>query len=241
MTITKPSENMLNLSTDVVPIPTVVEITASGNYSKTSAAVRYIEIEAIGGGGAGGGVAAGAAGTAGAASGGGAGFYGKVGPIDVSELAGPFSVAIGSAGVAGAAGANNGGGGSFTSITIGATSYVWGGAGGGVGITANAGARVPQLGSSPSGSNVLGSGRRASANGFSDGGSSFAQGGYGADSPFGTGGAAPRLTANGATAGGAAGATNYGSGGAGGVVVGASGNVAGGAGAAGFMRITEYY
>lgn len=220
-------------------IPTVQTFTANGTWTKP-AGCKHVVVEAIGGGGGGGGTAAGAAGTAAAASGGASGFYGLTSPIDVTAIA-SGAVVIGALGAGGAAGANNGTQGGNTTITLDATTYTWGGAPGGVGVTANATPRIPQLGGSPTGTNVLGSGNRQGANGFSDGASNFAQGGYGSDSQFGTGGAAPRLVAAGATAGGAAGASNYGAGGAGAVSVSTTGNAAGGNGAAGFMKVTEFY
>lgn len=219
--------------------PTITEITATGTYTKPIGC-RYVIVEAIGGGGAGGGVSLTGASNAGAASGGASGFYGFTSAIDVTAIA-SGAVTIGAAGAAAAAGANNGGSGGDTTITLGATTYTWGGGPGGIGVTPSTVPRIPQLGGSPSGNNVRGSGSRNAANGYSDGANNFAQGGYGADSPFGTGGAAPRLTTTNNTNGGAAGATNYGAGGAGGIVVGVGSPAAGGNGAQGFMRIWEYY
>lgn len=217
--------------------PTTQTFTATGTWTKPAGCLKAI-FEAVGGGAGGGGVDGQGAGTAGAGGGGSSGFYGKTGMIDVSGTT-TAAVTIGAGGAGGTAGANNGTAGGNTAITIGATTYTWGGGSGGVGTSAAAAIKFGSMAGAATGTNVVGAGGRG-REGFSSGDDAMAAGGEGGGTELGQGGFPPRLTASGATAGDAA-SVGYGGGGTGAVTVASASNVAGGDGADGYMRVWEFY
>lgn len=229
--------SVTTVSTDLATSRTksVQEFTASGTWTKP-AGCQYVVVEAIGGGGGGGGTSGGGGSASG--SGGTSGFYGFTNFINVTAIA-SGAVTIGAAGTG--VSASNGTQGGNTSIVLGATTYTWGGGPGGVAGAHAAGVRMSQAGGSGTGTNVKGSSNRAGVPGMTSHSDNFGQGGYGSDSPFGTGGAPSRFTSANDANGGAAGATNYGAGGSGGVSVATTNSTTGGSGAPGFMRIWEFY
>lgn len=217
---------------------------ASTTWTKTSGAIRAI-FEGVGGGGGGGGCDGQGATTSQATGGGGSGFYGMTPILDISGVASAV-VTIGAAGAAGAAGANNGGNGGSTTITIGATTYTWGG---GTGSTGNiAGTTVGGSdigGAGGSGTNVeggswAGGSSTYTTDNYGAGTSSNVTSGSGGSNPFGRGGVGAHFFSPTVSSVPVAGA-GRGAGGSGVGVAQTTGNVAGGAGSAGYMRIWEFY
>lgn len=218
---------------------TVQTFTANGTWTKPAGCVAIV-IEAVGGGGGSGGVDGQGGGTAGSTGGGGSGFYGKTGYLDVAAVA-SAAVTIGAAGAAGASGDNAGGNGGDTAITIGATTYTFGGGAGSPGH--NGGTSPNGLGfggAAATGVNVVGFSSRGNPSSYlAAAGAGRATGGQGASSPFGTGGDPAHVIT--ATTGVGVAATGYGAGGGGSAANDTANNAAGAAGTAGFMRIWEFY
>lgn len=215
-------------------LKSVQTFTASGTWTKPANCVAIV-IEAVGGGGGSGGVDGQGGGTYGASGGGGSGFYGETALLDVTATS-SAAVTIGAAGAAGTAGANNGGAGGSTAITIGATTYTWGGGNGSAGVTAAA-TNIFLPGTGGTGTNVNG----GSWHGTLAFGGINAKGvsGAGGSNPLGRGGAALQQTGTGNTAGlegsgfgaGAGGPANHTS----------ATDQAGALGSAGYMRVFEFY
>lgn len=221
-----------------VTAPTSQVFPATGTWTKPNGCLKAV-FEAVGGGAGGGGVDGQGAGTAAAGGGGSSGFYGKTGMIDVSGTS-SAAVTIGAGGAGGAAGENNGTAGGDTAITIGVTTYTWGGGLGGVGTTAAAGVKFGSMSGSPTGTNVVGAGGRG-REGFSSGDDTMAAGGEGGGTEFGVGGFPPRSITIGSIANGANASAGFGGGGSGGLSCEAVSNAAGGDGAGGYMRVWEFY
>jgi hypothetical protein len=220
--------------------PTVQTFTADGTWTKPAGCIRII-IEGVGGGGGSGGVDGQGTDTAGATAGGGSGAYGLTTVLNVSAIS-SASVTIGDGGAATAAGNVDGNNGGSTAITIGATTYTWGGGGGSPGYTGNTSqAGVSQGGFGGGGTNVTtgswtGSMGLAHAGGS---GSYGSQSGEGGSCPLGRGGFSEHSIAVFASSGNVG--LGFGSGASGALSQGATTNASGGAGRPGFMRIWEYY
>jgi len=201
------------------------------SFAKTSD-VRFLFVEAMGGGGQGGGSAT-AASSGSFGAGGSAGAYGSR-FYDVTSLAGPFTIAIG-AGGSGAGAAASGAAGGDTTFSDGTTTLL---AGGGKGGTVMAAAATNLVLVGPTGG-------QASSGGLNGNGQPGGQSlrftaaigcsGYGGSTAWGEGGIGRT------TAGAGNGAGGHGSGGGGGTTVSAGATTAGGAGRVGALRIWEFY
>lgn len=222
----------------VITPPTMQVFSASATWTKPTGCTRA-DFEAVGGGGAGGSVDGQGANTGGAGGGGASGFYGRTGPIDVSAVA-SAAVTIGAAGIVSGSPFGDGGFGGNTTITIGATTYTWGGGFGGGGQQASGTEGGSQDGGAAgTGTNVVGSSQPGGIGVYNGNTATNGTGGNGGSSPFGSGGKGVHLIATGQSNGGAA--AGFGAGGAGGVTINTSNNGAGSAGRAGYMRVLEYY
>lgn len=198
------------------------------------AGCRFLKVEAVGGGAGGGGMASAAVSTGGGAGGGGGATAIKY----VSTTGGStfvYSVAVGGAG--GTAGANAGSAGGNTYFDV--TPVKGGGGSGGQGSTASS-ASLMVTGGSPQSAGGTASGGDENISGYSGTYGLFvintnAIGGAGGNSTNGAGGL---FTTSAGT--GIAGIV-YGGGGSGGLVLNGSSAAAGGAGAAGIIKIEEFY
>lgn len=220
------------------PAPQIKSAPGAFVYTPTSG-VRYADFEAVGGGGGGGGVDGQGAGTGGSGGGGASGFYGRTGPINVTGAA-TFNGSIGAAGAAGSAGGGDGGVGGDTSITVGATTYTFGGGTGGGGMIANGTVGGSQDGGAAGvGTNVVGGSQPGGIGVYNGNSATNSTGGNGSASPLGSGGKGQHLIAGGNLNGLAA--AGFGGGGGGGTTNNSVNNATGGVGTAGYMRIWEYY
>lgn len=202
------------------------------------AGCRFAMPEGMGAGAAGGGVDGAAGARAGGGGGGGAGAHGMTGFIDVTAIASGAG-SIGAGGVA--VSAANGGNGGDTTITIGATTYTWGGGvGGAVAVISTSGNSMYYPGAGGICTNLVGAGDWAQP-GAGNATDLVARSGNGASSAFGKG--APALFQSGAglQTGTAAAALQYGAGGGGAVGVSTVSDAAGGNGMGGYMRVWEFY
>ena len=207
-------------------------LSGSGTYT-TPSKVRAIYVECVGGGGGGGGVdGQGANSAAAARSGGGGAYCAKL----ITSPAATYTYAVGAGGAAGASGDNDGTVGGTTTFTGTGTSLNAGGGNQGLGHTGTSGnsASLPggTAGTATGGDiNLAGSrgGARAILSGII---AAVSQQG---DCPM-FGGARAQSAENAGVAG-----LNFGCAGSGAATAGVTTNYAGGAGAAGTIRITEYY
>lgn len=218
--------------------PTFQVFSGSGTWTKPTGCTRAV-FEAVGGGGGSGGVDGQAGATAGATGGAGSGFYGKTGFLDVSAVV-SAAVTIGAGGTAGAAAAGNGGNGGSTAITIGATTYTWGGGNASGGLIANANTCGSKEGGGGGlGTNVVGGAWPGGVSIYSASDAN-ATAGNGGSSPLGAGGAGLHNIVAGTGSLAAAGA-GFGAGASGGIINNSTANQPGAAGSGGYMRVWEYY
>lgn len=216
--------------------PTQQTFLVSGTWTKPTGCTRVV-IEAVGGGGGSGGIN-GTAAASGVTAGGGSGFYGMTAVLDVSAVV-SAAVTIGAAGTAGNASTNGGAGGN-TAITIGATTYTWGGGGGS--DFRNAGTSTfasMEGGLGGTGTNVTGGSEQGTTGMFSHTDLNVTSG-AGGSTPLGTGGRAIHSISSGVVSGGQA-AAGRGAGGGGAINLNSNSDQAGAVGTAGYMRIWEYY
>jgi hypothetical protein len=226
---------LVNSSIPTISV-TVQTFTANGTWTKPTGCRRAI-FEAVGGGGGSGSVQGTAGSSAGATGGGGSAFSGKTGTVNVESIS-SAAVTIGAAGTAGSAGGAGGNGGN-TAITIGATTYTWGGGSGSPGFNSNTSTSAStQPGTGGTGTNVDGH-SEAGTMGVLSSLDQNAQGGVGGSSAFGRGGRGAFRNSAGVSSGDAA--TGYGAGGGGSVLLTSVSSAAGTAGSAGFMRVWEFY
>lgn len=218
--------------------PTFQVFSGSGTWTKPTGCTRAV-FEAVGGGGGSGGVDGQVGATGGATGGGGSGFYGKTGFLDVSAVV-SAAVTIGAGGTAGAAAAGNGGNGGPTSITIGATTYTWGGGNASSGrVASSAQGGSMGGGGGGTGTNVVGGGWPGGI-AVLDAADANYTAGNGGSNPLGTGGAgAHNITVGSGSA--AVDGVGFGAGGGGGIINQSTANQAGAAGSGGYMRVWEYY
>lgn len=218
--------------------PTFQVFSAGGTWTKPTGCTRAV-FEAVGGGGGSGGVDGQAGATGGATGGGGSGFYGMTGFINVVATV-SAAVTIGAGGTAGAAAAGNGGNGGATSITIGATTYTWGGGNASSGRTASNpyGASMGG-GGGGTGTNVVG-GSWPGGPAILDATDANFTAGNGGSNPLGTGGTGAHNITIG-TGSAAVDGVGFGAGGGGGIINGSTANQAGATGSGGYMRVWEYY
>jgi hypothetical protein len=218
-------------------VPTITYITSgtSATYTPTTG-TKAIYVEVVGAGGGGGGVDGQGAGTAALAGAGGGGAYVAKMITDMSQT---FTYTIGAGGSAGAAGVNNGGTGGTTTFIASVTGTLTASGGtGGTGVLA--GSSTDSGGGGSGGSTFTGGdlnlrgGTNTVASTTGTGFGTFSQAGC---APyFGTVGIGNRASNNNGANG-----SNPGEGGAGGSVSASTSNFAGGDGAAGAIRITEYF
>lgn len=210
----------------------VQTFTGSGTYTPHAGMVNCI-IECVGGGGGGGGVAG--DGNAMAGGGGGAGGY-SLKLATAADIGASKAVTIGAAGAAGTAGDNDGGAGGNTSV---GTLCIANGGSGGEGMGSSPDTAQGGLGGIASGAagDEITVGEPGDCGMYMALASGFGFSGRGGSSRMGGGGRGRMVS--GSTQAGSAG-QNYGGGGSGGVSRNDVANAAGGAGAAGFVRITEY-
>jgi len=210
--------------------------TGSGTYT-TPSKVRAIYVECVGGGGGGGGVDGQGANTAAAARSGGGGAY--CAKLITSPVA-TYTFAVGAGGAAGSAGDNDGTDGGDTTFTGTGTSLSAAGGGKGIGHTGTGGNSQSTPGGSggtATGGDINLAGNRGGARAVLQGASSsfVAAVSQAGDCPMFGGGRAQSLE-NAGVAG-----LNFGCAGSGAATYNVTTNFAGGAGAAGTIRITEYY
>jgi hypothetical protein len=204
----------------------------SATYTPTTG-TKAIYVEVVGAGGGGGGVDGQGAGTgAVGASGGGGGYTAKL----ITSPAVSYTYTIGAGGSAGSSAAGSGGGGGTSTFTDGTLTLTATGGDGGTGLTATAGNSTGSaggIGGAGSGGDLNLEGRRAGNRAVASG----------LVVSLSTSGAAPFFGGGKTTAIGNAGeaGTNYGEGGSAGAVYNVTTNYAGGAGAAGVIRITEFF
>lgn len=210
--------------------------TGSGTYTVPSK-VRAIYVEAAGGGGGGGGVDGDGANTSGASrSGGGGGYCAKF----ITSPAATYTFAVGAGGSGGASGNNDGAAGGDTTFVGTGTSLTANGGGAGAGSLATSGnsqSTPGGTGGSSTGGDINLSGSRGGARAIIavSGTAYIAAVSQAGECPM-FGGGRAQSNGNAGTDG-----ANFGGGGSGASVTGTSTNYAGGAGAAGTIRITEYY
>lgn len=207
-------------------------LSGSGTYT-TPSKVRAIYVECVGGGGGGGGVDGQGAGTAAVSrSGGGGAYCAKL----ITSPAATYTYAVGAGGSAGAAGDNDGTAGSATTFTGTGTSLSAVGGNQGLGHSGTAG----NSGSLPGGQAGTATGGDINLAGNRGGARAILSGIIAAVSQQGDcpmfGGARAQQPENAGVAG-----LNFGCAGSGAATAGVTTNFAGGAGAAGTIRITEYY
>lgn len=207
-------------------------LSGSGTYT-TPSKVRAIYVECVGGGGGGGGVDGSGTSTAGVSRSGGGGAY--CAKLITSPVA-TYTYAVGAGGSAGAAGDNDGTAGSATTFTGTGTSLSAGGGNQGlghVGVSGYSQSTPGGNGGTATGGDINLSGNRGGARGILNGYvASVSQSG---DCPMFGGGRAQSIDSAGLAG------VNFGCAGTGAATYNVTTNYAGGAGAAGTIRITEYY
>jgi hypothetical protein len=217
----------------------VTLLTSGSSSYAVPASVRALFIEAIGAGGGGGG-ASGSASNAGAAGGGGGGSCSKVW---LTTLNGPYAYAVGAAGTGGTAGANDGTSGGNTTFTDASSVVVLQANGGaaGKGDTFNTTLRLGGTGgvggTISTGDTSLAGGQGGTGLAFSG---TVAISGVGGAGACGGPGAAQRNSTDSASGVGGAAGVSVGAGGSGALTLTGTSR-AGGNGAAGLIRIWEYY
>jgi len=215
-------------SINAYALKTISYKTGSGTYT-TPSKVRAIYVECVGGGGGGGGVAGTTSMVAVSRSGGGGGYCAKL----IVAPSATYSFSVGAGGSGGASGLNSGTAGSTTTFGSSLLSAGGGGSGGAHAATAgNSSATAGGVGGTPSGGDINLYGSRAGARTVIN--AIIAALSQSGDCPMFGGGRSSTTDATGLDG------QNFGCGGSGAAST-TSTNYAGGDGAAGTIRITEYY